>query len=332
MNTPTRIIISRTDSIGDVMLTLPMCGWLKEHLPGCHIIFLGRAYTRAIAAACSHIDQFLDWDEIKNTTPAEQVESLAAVNADCIIHVFPRKEIMWVAKRAGIRIRIATAHRLHAITKCNKLVFFSRKKSNLHESQLNFKLLRPLGIPDSIDLQDVPKYYGFQSNPELHAVVASQLSQSDARKRIVFHPLSKGSAVDWPLERFRELAHALPTDQYAIYITGTSEEGAKLRAQGGIEGKHVVDVTGKFGLDELIAFIDSCDALVAASTGPLHIAAALGKHAIGLYSPKRPIHPGRWSPVGINAHVLCAKEHPRKGEHLSLSADEVQKAIAAFLT
>jgi ADP-heptose:LPS heptosyltransferase len=332
MNTPTRIIISRTDSIGDVMLTLPMCGWLKEHLPGCHIIFLGRAYTRAIAAACSHIDQFLDWDEIKNTTPAEQVESLAAVNADCIIHVFPRKEIMWVAKRAGIRIRIATAHRLHAITKCNKLVFFSRKKSDLHESQLNFKLLRPLGIPDSIDLQDVPKYYGFHSNPELLAVVASQLSESDTRKRIVFHPLSKGSAVDWPLERFRELAHALPAGQYAIYITGTSEEGAKLRAQGGIEGKHVVDVTGKFGLDELIAFIDSCDALVAASTGPLHIAAAMGKHAFGLYSPKRPIHPDRWRPVGTNAHVLCAKEHPRKGEHLSLSADEVQKAIAAFLT
>ncbi len=331
MNTPTRIIISRTDSIGDVMLTLPMCGWLKEHLPGCHIIFLGRAYTRAIAAACSHIDQFLDWDEIKNTTPAEQVDALAAVNATCIIHVFPRKEIMWVAKRAGIRTRIATAHRLHAITKCNKLVFFSRKKSDLHESQLNFKLLRPLGIPDSIDLQDIPKYYGFHSDSELHSIAISQLAESDARKRIVFHPLSKGSAVDWPLEKFRELAGALSADEYIVYITGTSEEGAKLHAQGGIEGKNVIDVTGKFQLAELIAFIDSCDALVAASTGPLHIAAALGKHAIGLYSPKRPIHPGRWSPVGVNAHVLCAKEHPKKGEHLSLSADEVQKAIATFL-
>jgi len=331
MKTATRIIISRTDSIGDVMLTLPMCGWLKKHIPGCHIIFLGRAYTKAIAEACSHIDEFIDWDAIKNTSPSEQVETLAGTQADCIIHVFPRKEILWVAKRAGIGMRIATAHRLHTITKCNKLLFFSRKKSDLHESQLNFKLLRPLGIPDFIDLQEIPNYYGFHSNPKLKATCESQLGEAGHRKRLVFHPLSKGSAVDWPIERFQELADALPAEQYAIYVTGTSEEGEKLRAQGGISGNHVFDVTGKFELDELIAFIDSCDAIVAASTGPLHIASALGKHAIGLYSPKRPIHPGRWSPVGTNAHVICAKEHPKKGGHLSVSADEVQKAITTFL-
>jgi heptosyltransferase-3 len=332
MSTPRRIIISRTDSIGDVMLTLPLCGWLKAHIPGCHIIFLGRSYTQAIAEACAHIDDFLDWDAIKNSAPGEQVETLAEVNADCIIHVFPRKEIMWVAKRAGIPLRIASGHRLHALTKCNKLVFFSRKNSDLHESQLNFKLLRPLGIPDSIDLQEVPKYYGFQSNSEFLKAISQHLPESEKRKRIVFHPLSKGSAVDWPIERFRELATALSDSEYVVYITGTSEEGAKLRSLGGIEGSNVIDVTGKFQLAELISFIDSCDALVAASTGPLHIAAALGKHAFGLYSPKRPIHPGRWSPLGEHAHVLCAKEHPKKGEHLSLSADEVQKAITTFLT
>jgi ADP-heptose:LPS heptosyltransferase len=331
MTTPRRIIISRTDSIGDVMLTLPMCGWLKQYIPGCHIVFLGRSYTRAIAEACSHIDDFLDWDTIKNTTPAEQIEALAAVHADCIIHVFPRKEIMWVAKRAGISTRIASGHRLFALTKCNKLVFFSRKNSALHESQLNFKLFKPLGIPDFIELKEVPAYYGFQSNQALQMQPESQPSSADIRKRIVFHPLSKGSAVDWPIERFRELARTLPADEYTIYITGTAEEGDKLRERGGIEGNNVIDVTGKFQLAELIAFIDSCDALVAASTGPLHIAAALGKHAIGLYSPKRPIHPGRWSPVGKHAHVLCAKEHPKRGEHLSLSASEVQKVITTFL-
>ncbi|MBL0315693.1 MAG: hypothetical protein IPP69_07900 [Flavobacteriales bacterium] len=54
-------------------------------------------------------------------------------------------------------------------------------------------------------------------------------------------------------------------------------------------------------LAELIAFINQYDGLVAANTGPLHIASACGIHAFGLYSLKRPIHPGRWSPVGKNA-------------------------------
>jgi len=54
-------------------------------------------------------------------------------------------------------------------------------------------------------------------------------------------------------------------------------------------------------LAQLMSFIEACDGLVAASTGPLHIAAALGKTAIGIYPPIRPMHPGRWAPVGKQA-------------------------------
>jgi len=322
-----RIIISRTDSIGDVMLTLPLCGWIKKHIPDCKLIFLGRAYTRAIAATCHHIDAFMDWDALKKESPAEQVEAFVSQQADIIIHVFPRKEIMWVAKRAGITIRIASGHRLHALTKCNKLVFFSRKNSDLHESQLNFKLLKPLGIPDSIELSDVFRYYGFDSIATASSSVSEMIDRAQRKKRIVIHPLSKGSAIEWPLERYRALIALLNPAEYAVYITGTEEEGKRIREQGGLIGEHVYDTTGCFDLSELIAFIAQCDALIAASTGPLHIAAALGKQAIGLYSPKRPIHPGRWSPIGKNAHVICASEHPKKGSSLLISADEVLRVI-----
>jgi len=57
-------------------------------------------------------------------------------------------------------------------------------------------------------------------------------------------------------------------------------------------------------LSEFISFINSADGLVAASTGPLHIAAAMGRFALGLYAPMRPIFPKRWQPVGKNAHFL----------------------------
>jgi ADP-heptose:LPS heptosyltransferase len=331
MKTVSRIIISRTDSIGDVMLTLPMCGWIKKHIPECTLIFLGRAYTRAIAEACAHIDEFMDWDVLKQESPAEQVEAFAAQEADCIIHVFPRKEILWVAKRAGIPLRIATGHRLHALTKCNKLVFFSRKNSDLHESQLNFKLLKPLEIPDSIELDEIPQFYGFRDDSANSPATSQVLQFSRGRKMIVLHPLSKGSAVDWPVARYQELVHLLSAEKFAIFITGTAEEGARLKEQGGIEGTNVLDTTGRFDLAELIRFVKQCDVFIAASTGPLHIAAALGIHAVGLYSPKRPIHPGRWSPVGKNACFICASEHPKKGDSLSISADEVLQVILRVL-
>jgi ADP-heptose:LPS heptosyltransferase len=57
-------------------------------------------------------------------------------------------------------------------------------------------------------------------------------------------------------------------------------------------------------LGGLMAFIAAADALIAASTGPLHIASALGIKAIGLYPPIRPMHPGRWAPLGKKAVYL----------------------------
>ena len=69
-------------------------------------------------------------------------------------------------------------------------------------------------------------------------------------------------------------------------------------------GDKVTDITGKMNLYEFISFIAKADGLIANSTGPLHIAAALGKDALGIYPPMRPIHPGRWAPLGPKAKVF----------------------------
>jgi ADP-heptose:LPS heptosyltransferase len=68
-------------------------------------------------------------------------------------------------------------------------------------------------------------------------------------------------------------------------------------------------LTGQCSLYDLIAFINRSDALVAASTGVLHIASALGKRTVGIYAPMRPIDPGRWGPIGPNAtHLVIDKK------------------------
>src|SRR5690606_29135082 len=76
-------------------------------------------------------------------------------------------------------------------------------------------------------------------------------------------------------------------------------------------GNRVVDISGMMNLSQFLAFIQQSDGLLACSTGPLHLAAALGKAAIGLYPPERPVHPGRWAPLGKNAKVLVAAQGDR---------------------
>jgi ADP-heptose:LPS heptosyltransferase len=318
------IIISRTDSIGDVMLTLPICGVLKKHFPEIKITFLGRSYTEAIIKSCSHVDQFINWDSLSKESLEKQTQQFKAIGADTIIHVFPDKEVVTLANKAGIPNRIATGRRWHTLMNCNHPVFFSRKNSDLHESQLNIKLLQPLGITDIPTLAEIPSLYGFHANGTVPEKLLSILN--NGKKNIILHPLSKGSAVNWSMSKFQELATLLDENKFNVFVSGTQAEGEKIRTLFSFEKENVHDITGMLNLNEFIAFISRCDALVAASTGPLHIASALGLKAIGLYSPKRPIHPGRWAPIGKNAHFLVAPSHPEQGE-LEISAEEVVSLV-----
>jgi len=56
---------------------------------------------------------------------------------------------------------------------------------------------------------------------------------------------------------------------------------------------------------EFVSFIAHADGMIAASTGPLHIAAAMNKIALGIYAPMRPIFPTRWAPLGKMLVTLC---------------------------
>ena len=71
---------------------------------------------------------------------------------------------------------------------------------------------------------------------------------------------------------------------------------------------NIADLTGKLSLDELIAFIQSADGLIAGSTGPLHIAAAMGINALGLFTPLIGHNPARWKPLGMKAEYLVSEK------------------------
>jgi ADP-heptose:LPS heptosyltransferase len=125
---------------------------------------------------------------------------------------------------------------------------------------------------------------------------------------VIIHPKSKGSAREWGLDNFGNLLKKLfQSTQYQVFLSGTEEEGKQIRLWAK-DFPQLIDLTGKMDLSQFIGFIQSCDVLIAASTGPLHIASALGKRAIGLFAPMRPIHPGRWAPIGSNSRTLVLKK------------------------
>ena len=294
-------IISRTDAIGDVVLTLPVAGVLRALYPSARILFLGRSYTKEVIAACGHIDSFLNWDEWRQLPVREAARAMAATGANGIIHVFPDAAIARIARMARVTERIGTTNRIFHWRYCNELVRLSRRHSPCHEAQLNLRLLAPLGGRRDYSLGEIGGYYGLTRLAPLPPEIAGLLDRS--RFNLILHPKSRGSAREWGLENYARLIGQLPSDRFKVFVSGTAAEGELLAALLA-EYPRVTDLTGRLTLGQLMSFIARADGLIAASTGPLHLAAALGIYALGIYPPIRPMHPGRWAPVGPNAKVF----------------------------
>lgn len=308
MVTPKNILISRTDSIGDVVLTLPVCVWLKKQFPTCKITFLGNTYTRPILECLPEIDTILEWKELEKLPFEQQIQTIQQLQIDTCIHVFPKKEIAKLMKKAGVANRIGTSHRLFHLLTCNIRPNFTRKNSDLHESQLNFKLLEPLGLKNVPSLVEIKNSLVAFTPKE--QVLPLELTTTE---KVILHPKSQGSALEWPIEKYVALALQLAEQGKTVYFTGTQKEGDLFRLYIP-QHTNIHDVTGVFSLSQFITFISKCDTIVACSTGPLHIGAVLGLKAIGIFSQTRPIHPQRWQPIGKNTRVITNPNESTEGK------------------
>ncbi|MDR0789591.1 MAG: glycosyltransferase family 9 protein [Bacteroidales bacterium] len=303
ISSPT-ILISRTDGIGDVVLTLPVAGIIRKHFLKSKILFLGKTYTEPIINNDRDIDKFLNWDLLQKMGEKQQIDLLRAEKIDVILHIFPSKPIARLAKKAKIAQRVATSHRIYNWLYCNRLINLSRRNSDLHEAQLNLQLLKPvIGAFEMPTLSELSTYINF----EIAASIPYNELIDKAKFNLILHPKSQGSAREWGEKNFCRLITMLPEDKFKIFVCGTQKEGDLMRQE--LIEKHkdrVTDLTGKFSLSQYCNFISQADALIAASTGPLHISAILNKHSLGLFPPIRPMNPSRWQPLGDKVKVFCA--------------------------
>ncbi len=297
MKIPTNVIISRTDSIGDVVLSLPLATILKQQFPNMIVGFMGTKYTKAIIETCSAVDIFIDVDDFLT-----KEVTLAGEKPQCIIHVLPRQNIAKHAKSLQIPQRIGTINRLYHWLSCNTFVRLSRKNSPLHEVQLNLKLLKPFGIKTNYSLEEITDLFSLTEIAELPKKFENLL-QTD-KFNLILHPKSRGNGREWDLDHFISLIEMLDLNQFQIFVSGTDAEKEFLQPLIDKVGHRVTNLIGQMTLSEFISFIAACDGLLASGTGPVHIAAALQKHSLGIYPPMKPIHPARWQPIGKKAQFF----------------------------
>jgi ADP-heptose:LPS heptosyltransferase len=298
-----KILISRTDRIGDVVLSLPVARSLKTAFPTAEIHFLVREETAPVAAQAPGVDKLLIYHP-DGAGKAKLERDLAEARFAAVICLFPRPELAAAFFRAGISARVGTARRWYSFRFTNR-VNISRRTSGRHEKDLNLDLLQPLGIKP--DYTMVPELATSSSEDSSAGLLPERMN--DGKPLVVIHPGDGGSAMNWPLERYAALAGELSTAGFNIVVTGpAAERERRLREFGGILGKESV-LSGRTSLTQLISLLAHADLFVGGSTGPLHLAAALGIKVVAFYGPIHTTTPDRWGPCG-KGHVVLTPGVP----------------------
>lgn len=328
-----KIVLSRPDKIGDVILALPLAGVIKRQWPDAHVTFIGQPYTKDIINASQHVDEYIAYDDVVMNS------ALSDAGFDAIVHLLPNKAIAFKGMQAGIPIRIGSNRLWYHWVTCNHRLNQARRHSGKHQSELEAELLQPLGItPQNKEalyecLGFTPAAVALPDDVERHL-------NDEKPFKLILHPKSGGSAPEWPLNHYLQLVQNLPQEKFKIFITGTASEGSSIESACSelFEAENVIDLCGKLTLRQLLHFIDRSDGFVAASTGPLHVAAACGKKVLGLYSNYVSAHPNRWMPLGKKISVLTpcgldivASSKNNKSENLTLiSVDDVAKIVQTW--
>lgn len=106
---PERILICRTDNIGDVVLTLPLAGFLKQRCPGVQVDFLVRAYAAGVVHHCRFVDQVL---AIEHREDLQRMFSEG--HYDTVIFAYPQHSVAvaaWRSRQWRTCLRLHASHR-----------------------------------------------------------------------------------------------------------------------------------------------------------------------------------------------------------------------------
>lgn len=301
MTDPTirNILACRTDRLGDVVLTLPACTVLREQYPDANIRFLARKYAKPLVQMHSAVDEVCLYDPEGRHKGWAGIRRLAdelrQMKLDLAILFYPRPALALALWLARVPMRVGTGYRWYS-SLLNRRIKIHRRTGGRHELECNLELMREL----------------VERIPEPDEVVFAFKLDEHVRRRggnaaryaglvgdyVIIHPGSGGSAPKLPEARFADIVREVTqTHDCDVLLAGLDSEEVLLRrvweAAGSPERARIA--TG-WDLETYSSVIAGSRLFISNSTGPLHIARALGIKVLGFYCRSLACAPSRWGP------------------------------------
>lgn len=299
-----KVLLTRTDRLGDLVLSLPAVDQLAAARPDWEIHLMVAPAAVPLVEHHPRLARVWTWDDGMGVA-AQRVlrDELRAEGIAAAVMLQYRRELALLLREAGIGRRHGPWSKTSSWLLLNRGRWQARSRRTAHEADLGAELVAALAGPDAGPLL-LPRLY---PDPQaLDRGLAFRRERAAGAEIVAFvHPGSGGSALDWAPAGFAALASVLADrPRWQVFITGAGADAAAIGAMDGLLDPRVEVVLDAWDLRGLLGVLAAGDVFVGPSTGPLHMAAALDLATIGLYPPVRAMAPDRWGPRGLWAEAL----------------------------
>lgn len=300
-----RILLIRTDRIGDVLLSTPAIKAVRQAYPNAHIAMMVRPYAADIVDGNPYLDEVVLYDkdgEHKGIfSTLRFAAGLRKKRFDLAIIFHPTNRSNIIPFLAGIPERVGYDRKggIFLTKRLKDTKHLGRK----HEIDYNLDVLLAAGI----EAKDRALYMPVKDEDERiieRFFVLNGLGTKDTI--IAIHPGASCPSKRWPAYRFGRVADELINRHKVkvVIIGGPADIKTVGEAETGMLNKPIVLSEGH-SLGEVAALLRRCRIFISNDSGPVHIAVAVGTPVISIFGRLDPgLSPARWGPVGLKDIVI----------------------------
>ena len=323
-----RILISRTGSIRETIMSLPLAVALREKFPDAHIVWATDKRAVPILARHRAIDQAIGLRSAWCTSPksVEQTRrKLRSLNIDVAIDcqsVTKSALAGWLSgapKRIGFRGRHG-----RELSRALNNVFVQPVFSHLTDRTL--ELLTPLEIHSPQVRWEFPLSEAARTWAERwrRAIPSSRLA--------IMNPGASWRSKLWECDRFAATAKYI-RDRFGYRtVVAWGNDAERQMAQTIVfQARGAATLAPDTDLQHLAALIERADLFLGTDSAPLQIAAAVSTTAIGLFGSTRPQIYGPYEQISISeAFEGGSRRHRKRADNSAMRKIDVDQVCQAI--
>ena len=337
------ILLVKPSSLGDIVMALPSLSALRRSFPQARITWLVRPEFAPLIEGHPHLDDIMLFDRkllsrawcspVAFRGLVSLIGDLRRRRFDVVLDLqglFRSASLSWLS---GCRQRFGPHWR--ELTHWFYTTAIPPRVEWIHVIDYYLKLVEAMGA------SDLRVEFALPEKPQAVTAARDLLSRRGINpdRYAVIIPGSAQVSKCWPVERFAALADRLASDHgLAVVATGSKSESATIEQIRGRAKWPIASLAGETSLPELVEVLRAARLVVSNDTGPGHIAAALGRPLVMMFSWSNPLRVGPYRRPGCvvardaAARGLANRSHNPRHAIKYITLDEVYAKVVEQLS